>query len=89
MHIRRGEKMPKRKADIEIGKRAVLELQQKFPGMQEHIICSRIGLNKKTLWEWKQGTTPDGLALQKMAFAGCDVKYILTGRRDANVKESD
>ena len=81
--------MPKRKADIEIGKRAAQELLQKFPGLQEQVICSRIGMDRKNLWEWKQGVTPDGLALQKMAFAGCDVKYILTGSRDANVKESD
>ena len=44
-------------------------------------ISKVIGINRKSLWFWKQGETPSGFALQKICYAGCDVKYILTGIR--------
>lgn len=73
--------MPNHLADREIGKRAVEELYRLFPNLLEIQIMQRLGLNRKSLNEWKNGTTPGGFALQRMCFAGCDVNYILTGRR--------
>ena len=73
--------MGKRKGDLEIGKRAAEELLRLFPDMTEKQICQRMGFNRKDLWNWKSGDTPSGFLLQRMCFEGCDVKYILTGRR--------
>jgi hypothetical protein len=74
--------MGKRKGDLEIGKRAAQELLRIFPDLTEEQICKRIGFERKIFWFWKSGQTPSGFALQRMCFEGCDVKYILTGRRE-------
>jgi hypothetical protein len=76
--------MSKHLADIEIGKRAVEELYRLFPTLSEAAISKRIGLDRKCFWEWKCGTTPGGYALSVLCYAGCDIKYILTGRRGKN-----
>lgn len=81
--------MAKHKGPIEIGGRAVEELTHKFPGLSECVICERIGINRRSMWEWKTGGTPGGYALMCMCLAGCDIKYILTGRRGTSAKESD
>lgn len=73
--------MSNKKADIGIGRRAVEELYRKFPMLTDAKISKVIGINRKSLWFWKQGETPSGFALQKICYAGCDVKYILTGIR--------
>ena len=78
----RGDIVAKRKGDIEIGKRAAEELRRVFPDLTEAQICKRLGFDRKNLWFWKAGETPSGFALQRMCFEGCDVKYILTGRRE-------
>lgn len=72
----------KHKGELGIGERAAEELLRKFPNLTEAQICQRIGLNRKSLWELKHGTTPGGFSLQRMCFEGCDVLYILTGRRE-------
>lgn len=82
--------MAKRKGDIEIGHRAAEELFRVHPGISEKAICKSIGnMDRKSLWFWKNGATPDGFALQQLCYAGCDIEYILTGRRYANGKEND
>ena len=81
--------MPKHLADREIGKRAVEELYRLFPNLLDIQITQRLGMDRKSLNEWKNGTTPGGFALKRLCVEGCDIKYILTGRRTANVKESD
>lgn len=73
--------MPKHLADREIGKRAVEELYRLFPTLSEATISKRLGLDRKSFWKWKCGTTPGGYALAVLCYAGCDIKYILTGRR--------
>lgn len=78
----RGGIVAKRKGDLEIGKRAAEELLRVFPDLSEAQIRKRIGFGKNALWLWKCGETPSGLALQRMCFEGCDVLYILTGRRE-------
>jgi hypothetical protein len=78
----RGGIVAKHKGDLEIGKRAAEELLRKFPQLTEAQISRRLGFDRKSLWFWKSGETPSGFALQRMCFEGCDVKYILTGRRE-------
>lgn len=73
--------MAKHKGELEIGMRAIEEMHRRFPNMSEKKICERVGLNRKTAWQWNEGRTPGGFALQKLYYAGCDVKYILTGIR--------
>ena len=75
----------RRKADAEIGPRAVEELMKKYPTLNDKTICERLGMDRKNLCEWKNGQTPGAFALQRIAFCGCDIKYILTGIR--SVKE--
>lgn len=76
--------MPKHLADREIGKRAVEELYRLFPSLSEKQITRKLALDRKCLYEWKNGTTPGGFALQRLCVEGCDIKYILTGRRTQN-----
>lgn len=71
----------RRKADLEIGLRTVEELYKKFPDLKDIDICKRLGLERRNLCEWKTGQTPGTFAMQRICYAGCDVKYILTGIR--------
>jgi hypothetical protein len=73
--------MAKHKGDIEIGRRATEELKKRFPNMTEYAICKRLGLDRKTLYFWKTGGTPSVFALQRIYYEGCDVLYVLTGKR--------
>lgn len=68
-----------RKADIEIGRRAVEECYRLFPGRSDSWISRRIGSNRKTLWGWRDGGAPNPLYLQRLHYLGADVIYILTG----------
>ena len=74
--------MAKHLADRQIGTRAVEELYRVFPYLPESKIAKRLGLDRKSFYEWKNGVTPSGHALSALCFEGCDIKYILTGRRN-------
>lgn len=73
--------MAKRLADRKIGPRAVEELHRVFPNLEDNKIAQRLGLERKIISIWKSGGAPSGFALQRMCFEGCDVKYVLTGRK--------
>ena len=70
-----------KKGDIEIGRRAVEELREMFPELSNEAIAKRLHMDRNVIWLWMDGVTPSSIALQRMAIAGCDVKYILTGLR--------
>ena len=76
--------MSKHLADRQIGVRAVEEIFRLFPDLPEKTIAKRLGLGRKTFWDWKCGMAPGGYALSVLCFAGCDMNYILTGRRSKN-----
>lgn len=80
--------MPKRKGELGIGIRAVEELHRVFPNLTEACIVQNLGFERKSFWIWKNGCTPSRFALQRMCFAGCDVNYILTGRRSSADEEN-
>lgn len=81
--------MAKRLADRKIGPRAVEELHRVFPNLEDNKIAQRLGLERKIMSIWKSGGAPSGFALQRMCFEGCDVKYVLTGRRKTNGEENN
>jgi hypothetical protein len=82
--------MGRRKGELEIGYRASEEIHSRFPNMSDKEICQNmIGLDRKILWYWQNGLTPSGFALQRLCYAGCDIYYILTGRRDTRDKKGD
>lgn len=69
----------KRKASIEIGRRAVEECYRLFPGWTDADISRRICGNRKLLYGWKDGSAPESMYLQRLHYLGADVIYILTG----------
>ena len=73
--------MSKRKSDIAIGQRAYEEVTRIFPGMMPKAIAKTFGCDRRTIYEWRDGTTPDGIYLQRLCFLGADIDWILTGRR--------
>lgn len=73
--------MAKHLADRQIGARAVEEVYRLFPNLSDAKIAKRIGLERQTLADWKYGKTPGGYSLSALCYAGCDIHYILTGRR--------
>ena len=73
--------MASHKPDVSIGIRASEELHRVFPNLTEVCILEKLGLERKSFWYWRNGRAPSGFALQGMCLAGCDVNYILTGRR--------
>ena len=77
--------MSAHKGDIQIGERAAMELLEieARSGVRTSEQIKALGLDRKVLYEWQHGATPSGAALQRMALAGYDVMYILTGRRTA------
>ena len=82
--------MGRRKGELAIGFRAAEEVRRRFPNMKDKDICKNIiGIERKSLWEWANGETPGGFALQRLCYAGCDIYYILTGRRDMRDKKGD
>lgn len=73
--------MPKRLADRRIGERAVEELYRLFPNLTEISMACRLGMDRKSFYEWKNGMTPGGYFLSLLCWSGCDIVYILTGKR--------
>lgn len=71
-------------ADMEIGVRAAEEILRLFPSLSERAITERLGFNRHTIQNWKSGMTPSGHAIAVLYYAGCDIPYILTGRRGKN-----
>lgn len=71
--------MSKEKGDIQIGQRAFEELLRLFPSIGTAV--TRSGCSKNAIYTWKAGSTPDGLNLARLHYAGADVIYILTGKR--------
>lgn len=74
--------MAKHLADRNIGVRAAEELFRRFPNLSEKQITQMLRVERKSLWNWKRGMTPSGYALTALCFMGCDINYILTGRRN-------
>lgn len=67
----------------EIGLRAAKEIysRQDFEHKIDDIL-DEIELTRTSLWQYKTGKyTPSGVILRRMALAGYDVIYILTGER--------
>jgi hypothetical protein len=81
--------MPKRKANIEVGKRAFEELDRIF-NLSKYggaIKASKsIGCRRNTLYEWEKGVTPETIYLIRLHYLGADVIYIMTGVRNKNGK---
>ena len=80
--------MPKRKADIEVGKRAFEELDRIFSlnkcgGIIK--VAKSIGCDKKTIHGWENGVTPETIYLIRLHYLGADVIYIMTGVRNRDV----
>ena len=71
--------MSKIKGDIEIGRRAFEEAVRLFDTPSE--ASRRIGVRRKLLYAWREGCVPCGIFLAKLHCAGCDVIYILTGKK--------
>lgn len=75
--------MPKKKPDISIGQRAAAELLANAGDRTMVAIMNGIGVRHKCFTDWNHGMAPSAMALQKLALAGYDVLYILTGKRTA------
>lgn len=80
--------MPKRKADIEVGKRAFEELDRifnlsKYGGIIK--AAKFIGCDKKAIYGWENGVTPETIYLIRLYHLGADVIYIMTGVRNRDV----
>ena len=76
--------MPMRKADIKIGHRAYYEAMRIFGDPSE--ASRKLRVERTAVYKWRGGMVPTGGTLAKMAWAGADVNYILTGRRADNGK---
>ena len=79
--------MPKRKVDIEVGKRTFEELDRifnlsKYGGITK--AAKSIGCDKKAIYGWESGVTPETIYLIRLHYLGADVIYIMTGVRDRN-----
>lgn len=73
--------MALRKADIGISERAVEEIYRLFPTMGK--AAKATGINKKIISQWQcENRTPSGFSLQQLYYAGADVIYILSGKRN-------
>lgn len=71
------------KADISIGQRAAAEILDRALDKPVRSMMKAIGIRRQCWYEWNEGVCPDTFALQKLALAGYDVQYILTGKRTA------
>ena len=71
--------MAKHKGDIEIGRRAFEEVYRVFQNFEK--AASAMGCERKLFYAWNDGKTPGGHNLAKMHYYGCDVLYVLTGKR--------
>ena len=70
----------KNKPDINIGRRAAEEVLKAIGNCDTGAFCRSIGLSHKLLHPWQHGIAPSAVYLQRLALAGFDVNYILTGR---------
>jgi transcriptional regulator with XRE-family HTH domain len=52
-----------------------------FPDKSTAEIAKIIGCRKQAVYNWEHGITPTGMFLQRLAFLGADIDWILTGRR--------
>ena len=68
----------------EIGVRAMKAIYNRISSEKSlEDLLFDLELNRATLWQWeKNNHTPNGHTLRKMALAGYDVVYILTGERN-------
>ena len=73
--------MSRRKGDTGIGKRAYAEIKRIFPGMMPKAIAKAVGCDRRSIYAWRDGETPNGIFLQRLCFLGADIDWILTGRR--------
>ena len=71
----------RRKADTRIGIRAYIAIHNLFPDETDPQIAKRLGCRRQTIHMWSQGEAPSGIFLQRLAFLGADIDWILTGRR--------
>ena len=76
----------KRKSEIAIGERFVLELYRLFPEDSDRKLARLLGCSPTMLREWQDGRTPSGMYLARILQLGGDVEYILTGKRQ--IKEN-
>ena len=74
--------MSRQKADGMIGVRAAEEVMARAGQEQTTKKCMEdCGIRRQRFWDWENGITPSITALQRLAFGGYDVNYILTGWR--------
>lgn len=71
----------RRKSDTAIGERTFAAVHELFPDKTTPEIAKIIGCRKQAIYAWERGETPSGIFLQRMAFLGADIDWILTGRR--------
>lgn len=66
-----------------IGKRAAEAILKRIGSDSDyHKELDRLNLTRQSLNQWQNGKyTPSGKVLQRLAFAGYDVHWILTGER--------
>jgi hypothetical protein len=69
------------KADISIGQRAAAEILDRAMDKPVRSMMKAIGIRWQCWYEWNEGVCPATFALQKLALAGYDVQYILTGKK--------
>ena len=65
----------------EIGKRFFEEINRMFPDKSLDHLGKIFGCNRKTVGEWRDGTSPSAIYLARFLNLNGDVKYVLTGRR--------
>ena len=77
--------MANKKGNIEIGHRAYEEVCRIFGNGNNG--AKKMLIRKNIIYEWKAGSVPCGHYLAWLHYYGCDVIYILTGRRNIGNKE--
>ena len=77
--------MAKKKGNIQIGYRAYEEVCRIFGNGPK--AAYKMCIRKNIIYEWKAGGVPGGHYLALLHHYGCDVIYILTGRRNNGNKE--
>jgi hypothetical protein len=69
------------KQDIRIGQRTYEELCRLFPDKSTTQVAKILGCRRQAVYWWRDGITPSAIFLQRLAFLGADIDWILTGRR--------
>ena len=72
--------MAKKKSIIEIGFRAYEEVCRVF-GNANKAAC-QMCIHKQVIYDWRDGVSPGSSYLALLHRFGCDVIYILTGRKN-------